>query len=140
MLPMWASSVSTTSRVPDSTRIAGGWFGSKKRWHCSRRSLGVTAVSVSDIALLSRLRRHQRPRDAGAAEDVGRARPGGVHGLDVAVPAHRVRDLDRTVADGGPGDLGPVVLADRREAHRRDQPAGVVPDRRADAADAEHGL
>src|SRR5438093_7162665 len=114
MLPMWASSVSTTSRVPGATRILGGSFGSKKRWHWSRRSLGVVWVSVVvAISVLSPRCSGERPPVLGAENRVKRAGRGGVQLVPIAVPTHGLRDLERRITNCRPALVGFVELSDR---------------------------
>src|SRR5439155_7182129 len=109
MLPMWASSVSTTSRVPGGTLICGGSFGSKNKWHWSRRSLGVVWASVvADISFLSSPYSGKRSLRIGAENRLERPGRCRVQLLHIASPAHRVRDLERGVADGRPRLVGCV--------------------------------
>jgi hypothetical protein len=61
-----------------------------------------------------------------------------VEGPSVAVPAHRVRDLDRSPPDRWPRLLEVEELANGREADRGDRTARMVADRGTYAADTEH--
>src|SRR5436190_20930446 len=71
---------------------------------------------------------------------VERSGRGCVELAGVAAPTHGVRDLEGRGANCWAGFVGCVELPNRGEADRPDQLRGVVSDRRAHAADAEHRL